>query len=80
MWRTKHLRIALLAVLTLAASGRPLWHVPMQAASFVSYFKATANGDQPLSLWERVTFSLLFAGNLPSGPKSSSPGSESCRS
>lgn len=68
------------AVLLLSAAGGPLSGVPSQACHFFSYFQAASTAEQPLTLWERLTVSLLLAGHEAHGGKSPSPGAESCRS
>jgi hypothetical protein len=80
MWRSNLIAAVAVVALAVAVQARPLSFLPSQAASFLSYFEAAGQGEQPLSLWERVTFSLLFAANEPAGSRTSSPGSEPCRS
>jgi hypothetical protein len=80
MWRTNLAAALAIVALAFAVQAKTLALLPAQAASFISYFEAAGRGDQPLSLWERVTFSLLFAANEPAGSRTSSPRSEACRS
>jgi hypothetical protein len=80
MGRTSRTAVALLAVLMLAAAGGPGAAVSSQAVHFVSYFRASGESGQRLSLWERLTFSLLLAGHGGPRGKNSSPAAECRRS
>lgn len=79
-WTRRRAGFAAAAALLLAAVGGPLSAVPSQAVSFVCYFQAAGAAGQPLSVWERLTVSLLLTAGSASSGRTSSPGAEPCRS
>lgn len=56
---------SVLALLLAAAAPGPVREVPQTAQRFVCYLQALDAGGQPMTFWDRVTYSLVLAGGNP---------------